>query len=82
MGSMNELEQKVEQLSTELEIQSMLNRIVLGSVIKCLNELSVNKDVYERMVTAIEGMKPALQGKSPSVDQAINEALKMIKNQK
>ncbi|NDJ59463.1 hypothetical protein GWD52_21250 [Enterobacteriaceae bacterium 4M9] len=81
MSSLSELEQMVNNLKNELETEVMFSRILLGSVIKCLNEMSANKNVYEAIEANINGMKPMLEGKSQSLDNALNEALRMIQNQ-
>ena len=72
---------EIDKLRHDLETQKALSNIMISSLVAALNEMSEKRNVYEILTSVIENFKLTVNGKNKSVDEALTEAVKMLKNE-
>lgn len=77
--NIHELKKEVEKLRHDLTVQNHLNRMMVGAIVAGMNKMSPKENVYEVLKTMIEELETNLGGKTKAMDEAITEALKMLK---
>jgi hypothetical protein len=75
----NKLIMVVDKLNHDLETQKAFSHIMISSLVAALNELSEKRNAYEVLTSVIEGFKSQVYGKNEPVDEAISEALNLLK---
>lgn len=70
---------EIDKLRHDLETQKALSNIMISSLVAALNEMSEKRNVYEILTSVIENFKLTVNGKNKSVDEALIEAVKMLK---
>ena len=78
MGSMLEIEKKVDDLTHNLMVQSHFNQILFAVILNGINQMSSDKNSYQVFKNIVEEMKPELSKHSIAMDEAVNEVLQML----
>lgn len=79
MGSMLELEKKVDDLTHNLMVQTHFNQLLFAVVLDGINKMSSDKNSYEVFQDIVEEMKPTLSTHSAAMDEAVNVVLQMLR---
>jgi hypothetical protein len=80
MGSMLELDKKVDDLTHNLLVQSHFNQLLFAVILDGINQMSADKNSYEIFRQIVEEMKPTLSQHSTAMDEAVNEVLQMLRD--
>ncbi|OAD97989.1 hypothetical protein [Pantoea sp. OXWO6B1] len=75
----SQLDIEVDKLKHDLETHKVFNQIMISSLVAGLNEVSEKRNAYEVLTSVIEGFKSEAGGKNVHIDEAIIEALRMLK---
>lgn len=74
------LKEKVEQLEKELAVQKIANQLAFGALIKAVNELYPNKDLYDGLTKFVqEKLDPERVKNIPNLQEAFLEAAKILR---
>lgn len=77
--NIHDLKKEVEKLRHDLTVQNHLSRMLIGAIVAGMNKMSPNQNVYEVFSSVIEALEAQVGGKTKAMDEAISEALKMLK---